>query len=679
MSTTDHRALAEDILDGVGGADNVTSAGHCAARLRLVLRDEAAVRTETLKTLPGIVTVIKAHGELHVVTGEGAELIHQELELLTRRAAGPAPELGLSAAVHSLRGLGSRTVAMLTAVFAPVIWPLAAAGLLKTAVVVLGQLGWLDPQAGTFIVLHAVPEGIFLFLPLFLAVTAARRFGAHPFTAMTVAAALVYPSILDIGESRTPGATPTGSLLGVALPIMVFAASVIPILLIVLAQAWVERLLDRMLPSALRSVGTPLITLLVVVFAALVLVGPTVVTAGEGLVTVVENILDSAPWAAGAVLGGLWHVLTILGLQWGLLGTIAESVGEEASGVPTTASLPAVIAAAVLGQSGAAIAVLLRTYSAARRKIAGAASLAGLVGGVSEPMIYGVTLPLKKPFLFGVLGGAAGGALAGASGAAAAEPVPTALAGVPAMAAHGSTILLLLGLGVALLIGFVPTALLVDREAPDDDPDAEPDPEPTTTATMAAVAPSPQASADRTTRGAPSPSAVEILAPLPGRLLPLDAMDDELFASGTMGQGVSIRPVSGHVVAPVAGVVIAAPSGGFAYGIRTDDGVDVLVHCGSHTPALKGEGFTPAVRRGDRVEVSQPLVDVDLEMVYGVGFDAVTAVVVTNAGDFASVTPAEVDEVEPGELVMTVITAQEDGPGRSAEDLPDQAPDDAQA
>ncbi|GAB3192236.1 glucose PTS transporter subunit IIA [Nesterenkonia suensis] len=658
MSTTDHRALAEDILDGVGGADNVTSAGHCATRLRLVLRDESAVRAETLKALPGVVTVIKAHGELHVVTGERAELTHQELELLTRRPVGTTPELRIPSAARSLRGLGSRTVAMLAAVFAPVIWPLAAAGLLKTAVLVLGQLGWLDPDAGTFTVVHAVSEGIFLFLPLFLAVTAARRFGAQPFTAMAVAAALVYPSILDIGESRAPGATPTGSLLGVPFPIMVFAASVIPILVVVLVQAWVERALDRMLPAALRSVGTPLITLLVVVFAALVLLGPTVVIAGQGLVAGVEGILDSAPWLAGVVLGGLWHVLTILGLQWGMLGTIAESVGEDTSGAPTTATLPAVIAAAVLAQAGAAIAVLLRTRSQARRKIAGASSVAGLFGGISEPMIYGVTLPLKKPFIFGILGGAVGGAVTASSGAAAAEMVPPALAGVPAMTAQGSSVLLLVGLGAALLIGLVPTWLLVDREAADENPDAEPDPEPATTSTMMAVAPSAQPTAERARRG-PMPSAVEILAPLPGRVLPLDAMEDELFASGTVGPGAAIRPVNGHLVAPVAGVVIAAPAGGYAYGIRTDDGVDVLVHCGSHTPELKGEGFAPAVRRGERVEVSQPLVDVDLELIHGVGFDAITAVVVTNAGDFASVTPTEATDVEPGDLVLTVITAEE--------------------
>ncbi|MDZ5076802.1 glucose PTS transporter subunit IIA [Nesterenkonia sp. HG001] len=675
MSTTDHRALAEDILDGVGGADNVTSAAHCATRLRLVLRDPAAVRTETLKALPGVVTVVKAHGELHVVTGEGTDLVHQELELLTRRSVGSAPDLEFSTAVFSVRGLGGRTIAMLSAVFAPVIWPLAAAGLLKTAVVVLGQLGWLDPDAGTFTVLHAVSEGIFLFLPLFLAVTAARRFGAQPFTAMAVAAALVYPSLLDLGETQSTTTGPTGSLLGVPFPIMVFAASVIPILLIVLAQGWVERTLDRMLPASLRSVGTPLVTLLVVVFAALVLLGPTVVIAGEGLVAAVEGVLGSAPWLAGAVLGGLWHVLTILGLQWGMVGTIAESVGEETSGVPTTATLPAVIAAAVVAQAGAAIAVLLRTRSAARRKIAGAASVAGLVGGISEPMIYGVTLPLKKPFLFGMLGGAVGGALTASSGAAADQAVPPALAGAPAMAPHGSVVLLVIGLGVALLIGFLPTVLLVDREDPDEDPDAEPDPEPTTTSTMTSVAPAAPSSADRSSRAA-SPSAVEILAPMPGRLLPLDAMEDELFASGTMGAGVAIRPVNGHVVAPVSGVVIAAPTGGYAYGIRTDDGIDVLVHCGSHTPALKGEGFTPAVRRGDRVEVSQPLVDVDLELVHGVGFDAVTAVVVTNAEEFASVTPAEVTEVEPGELVMTVITGEKEDPDRAAQEHPGEGSED---
>ncbi|GAA3072637.1 glucose PTS transporter subunit IIA [Nesterenkonia aethiopica] len=660
MSTQDTRALAEDILDGVGGAANVTSSAHCATRVRVVLRDESAVRAETLRALPGVITVIRAHGELHVVTGEGAELVHQELELLTRRPAGPMPELELSTAVLSVRGLGSRIITMLAAVFTPVIWPLAAAGLLKTVVVVLGELGWLNPEAGTFTVLSAVSEGIFLFLPLFLAVTAARRFGAQPFTAMAVAAALVYPSILDLGEAQSHTAVPTGSLLGVPFPIMVFAASVIPILLVVFVQAWVERTLDRMLPAAVRSVGTPLVTLLLVVTGALVLLGPMVVITGEALVALVVGVLESTPWLAGAVLGGLWHVLTILGLQWGMLGTIAESVGTGIVGVPTAATLPAVIAAAVVAQAGAAGAVLLRTRSAARRKIAGASSVAGLVGGVSEPMIYGVTLPLKKPFLFGMLGGAVGGALTAASGAAAVSAVPPALAGVPAMTAHGSGALLLGGLALALAVGFVPTLLLVDREGPDEDPDAEPDPEPPTTTSMSpVVTPTPAAAEQRGGR-ADTPSMVEVMAPLPGRLLPLDAMDDELFADGTMGPGVAIRPVSGHLVAPVAGVVIAAPSGGYAYGIRTDDGVDILVHCGSRTPTLKGEGFTPAVRPGDRVEVSQPLVDVDLELVHGVGFDAITAVVVTNAQDFASVTPVAVDEVEPGDLVMTVITGEKE-------------------
>ncbi|WP_211880708.1 beta-glucoside-specific PTS transporter subunit IIABC [Pseudarthrobacter albicanus] len=617
MASVNYRTLAADILEGVGGEDNLVGATHCATRLRLTLRDDAKADTSAVEKLPGVITVMKAGGQYQVVIGNDVPTVFAELGKISRFGNEDSTE----EAAPAQGNLFNRFIQMVSAIFSPILWPLAGAGLFKAFLALAGNLGWLSPSNQTFVILSAAADALFYFLPLFLAITAAKRFKANQFTAMAIAGALVYPSIVALNTAGAPV-----QFAGIPLVIMSYTSSVIPIIVAVWLQGYLERFLLKFLPSAIRNFMTPLLTMAIMVPLTLMTVGPVTVLLAQALSNGITAVFVFAPWLAGALLGGFWQVFVLFGLHWGLVPVMINSLATDGYSIMMGPLVPAVLA-----QSGAMLAVALRSHSAARREVAAPAAFSGFFAGVTEPGIYGVNLPLKKPFYFGIAGGAVGGAIVGIGGSAASAFVFPSLISLPAFAAVGNFAMLLLGTAVAIAVAFLLTFFFGPRETPDTDKDDAGVPDHADEGSTAKQA---NAATPGTALGS-----VKVLAPVTGSAVALADVPDKVFASGAMGAGLGILPEEDTVHSPVAGTVQVAMKTGHAYGIKTDDGVEVLVHIGIDTVQMKGDGFQTAVTRGQRVEAGELLATIDRAKIREAGYNDMTIVVVTNTKALTAVLP----------------------------------------
>jgi beta-glucoside PTS system EIICBA component len=615
MPSVDYRSLAVDVLDKIGGEANVASLTHCATRLRFKLKDVNKADKAAVERLAGVITVMEAGGQFQVVVGNNVSIAYAEIGQISKLTGDNADTGG----GEEKGSLLNRFIALISSIFTPILWPLAGAGLLKAFLAMATTFGWLDATGTTYAILNAAGDGVFTFLPIFLAVNAAKRFKTNQFTSMAIAAALCYPAIVALASATTPV-----TFFGIPVAMVTYTSSVIPIIVAVWLQSYLEHWLNKVLPSWLRNFTTPLLVLLIMVPLTLLTVGPVTSFAAKGISTGIAWLFTTAPWLAGALMGGFWQVFVLFGLHWGFVPFMVNdysTIGYSLMAGP----LPA----AVLAQAAATLAVLFKTKNVNLKELAGPAALSGFVAGITEPAIYGVTLRLKKPFYYGIAGGVVGGAIAAWGGSASSAFVFPSLLGLAAYMQVGSFALQLIGTGVAIAIAFTLTMVLGFDDIPSEEA-KEPELIPA------------------------APGAVEVSAPVSGAVVPLAEVKDKVFASGALGKGIGIVPSSGRIYSPFAGTVVTAFPTGHAFGIKSADGVEALIHIGIDTVQLEGKGFSAAVTQGQVVEAGDLLATVDLDVVKAAGYDPTTIVVITNTAQFAAVLPAEGHQLSHGDTAIVI-------------------------
>ncbi|WP_366179843.1 beta-glucoside-specific PTS transporter subunit IIABC [Actinomyces timonensis] len=631
MAKVDYAAMAPDLLERIGGGENVSALSHCATRMRFVLKDASKADTDAVKRMRGVITVVQAGGQYQVVIGNDVPLLFAQMQaLLPGLDAGKGDDDDARTAPR--RNPLDAFIALVSAIFSPVVWTLAATGLFKAFLAMFATFGWIDRASDTYTVLNAAADAFINFLPIVLAVTAARHFKANQFTAMAIGGALVYPSIIAMNDGGSH------SFLGIPLIIMSYTSSVLPIVVAVWVQSHLERACDRVIPSAFRNFMTPWITVLVMVPLTLLTIGPLTTTVANGIATGVQWLFVHFPLLGGIVIGGFWRVFVMFGLHWGLVPIMTQEITTNGYSL-----IYGPIEAAVLAQAAAGLAVMLRSRNAEVRELAGPASLSGFLAGVTEPIIYGINLPRKLPFYFGVLGGAVGGAIGALAGGRVSQAgVFPSLIALPAYLETPHFTLWLIGVIVAVAIAFTLTFMFGVKDNADAGPGER------------AVGAAGPAATTGSSAAADAEPTTALVAPVGGSAVPLERVKDPVFSSGALGNGVGIVPASGHLCAPAAGTVITAMETGHAFGIRTGDGVEILIHVGIDTVNLKGAGFTPRVAVGDRVIAGDPLVDVDLEAVRAAGYDTTTIVVVTSSAGLGAVVPIVDGDVRAGEAIVEI-------------------------
>ncbi|MCP3425643.1 glucose PTS transporter subunit IIA [Rothia sp. AR01] len=643
MATTiDYDQLGRKVLEALGGEGNVRSLAHCATRLRFALKDPQRADLDAVQRVPGVITALRSGGLHQVVVGNDVALAYAAVTARTglggasggqgdgagdrdgaregRRRGGTGSGRVGDAVEPRERSLFNRFIAMISSIFTSVIWTMAAVGLVKAMLALFSTgIPLIDPASQTYALINALGDGLLYLLPVVLAVSAAKYFQVNYGTSMAIAAFLVHPSLVGFLEAGEPV-----SLAGIPVVLAPYAYSVFPIIAAVWLQSLVEPRLMRALPGWMRNFATPFVVVVVVGFAALLVIGPVISLATSAVADALTWIWGPAPAVGGFLLGGLWQVLVMFGLHHGLTPIFLQELSATGSIL-----LMGPLISAVTAQCAAALAVTFRVRDRRLRQMAGPASVSGFVSGVTEPIIYGVNLPLKRPFTIGVGAGAVGGAIAASGGSAASANVFSSLLTLPAFLDHGNFALQLLGTGTAILLAFTATYLFGvprDRRGGDEPAEAPPAPIPT----------------------------LDLLSPVRGRSVALDDVADPVFASGSMGQGLAVRPAEGRVLAPIEGTVVTALASGHAFGIRSADGAEVLIHIGLDTVELDGVPFTAHVAQDQRVRAGQPLADVDLDAVRAAGYDPSVVMVVTNAGAFGTVLPRVGVELEAGDVAVVL-------------------------
>lgn len=634
-----YEQLAKDIIANVGGKENVSSVVHCITRLRFKLKDESKANTEVLKNMDDVVTVMKSGGQYQVVIGNHVPDVYKAVTTV----GGFQGQSQVDAEEEGPKGsLFSRFIDMISSIFTPVLGVLAATGMIKGLNALFVALGWLDNTSGTYQILNATGDALFYFLPIFLGYTAIKKFGGTPFVGMAIGAALVYPTLSTLTAGEPLYTVFAGTMfespiyvtfLGIPVILMSYSSSVIPIIISAFFAAKVEKWLKTVIPDVVKTFLVPMVTLLIVVPLTFIVIGPVATWAGSLLGQATLAIYNVSPLVAGLLLGGFWQVFVIFGLHWGLVPIAFNNVATL--GYDT---ILATVFAASFAQTGVVLAILLKTKNTKLKSLSIPAFISGIFG-VTEPAIYGITLPLKKPFIISCIAAGIGGAIAGATNVTGYIIGGLGIFGLPSYISPEGIDMSFYGAIISIVVGFVAGLVLtllfggINKE------------QKATTETTTAV----------NEVAATKVQNEEVVSPLNGEVLELSEVKDAAFSSGALGLGVAIEPSEGKLVAPVNGTVSALFPTKHAIGITTDSGADLLIHIGMDTVQLEGKFFTAHVSQGDYVKTGQLLIEFDMEQIKEAGKPLTTPIVVTNHKEF-DLQISSAKEVKTGAPLFTLDT-----------------------
>ncbi|MBG9988387.1 PTS glucose transporter subunit IIA [Aerococcaceae bacterium DSM 111176] len=627
--------LAKDILDHVGGEENVDSLRHCITRLRFNLKDESKADTEYLKKRDGVVTVVKSAGQYQVVIGNEVGAVYESITNISKiggddSSSGVDPE-------NDDRSLLDKFIDTLSGLFQPFLGVLSAAGIIKGIGAIIGALG-IDATSGFMQVFNILGDGFFQLLPVALAVTASRKFKMNVYTAIGVAGVLLYPTLGALQEGEilytlfegTPFASEIfTTFLGI--PIILppggsYYNSVIPMILAIWFSSRVEKWVKSWMPQLVTSFFTPVVTLLIAGTVSLIVIGPIATWGADLIGALFTALYDFSHILFHVVLQAAWQVLVIFGLHWGIVPILIFQVIND--GISP-------IAAAVSGSTfpifGAIMAIWWRSREDKTRQIAAGAALPAFFG-VTEPAIYGLMLPMRKVFIAALAANAVAGFYNGMvnlvaynTGGLGVFAIPNYIdpAGVNTMNVWHRII----SFAIATVLGFVFTLIIKVPNIQDEE-----------VATAGAAATDAADTTNATDLEIIESAKEDIIAsPLVGDVIPLSEVSDPVFAGGMMGTGVGVIPTEGVVYAPANGVVTTIFPTGHAVGITTEQGTEVLIHVGIDTVGLNGDGYETFVSQGEKVVAGQEMIRFDIDAIKEAGYSIETPVIVTNSDAMESI------------------------------------------
>ncbi|MEJ8830376.1 beta-glucoside-specific PTS transporter subunit IIABC [Enterococcus gallinarum] len=620
MST--NKEIAVRVLDAVGGKENVNSVVHCATRLRFKLKDEEKADTNRLIQDDDVIQVVQSGGQYQVVIGSHVSDVYREL-------TGVANFDGESEKSAEKGNPLNQLIDIISSIFTPFLGAMAGAGVLKGFLTLAVTMNWLAADSGVYTVWYAIADGLFTYLPVMLAFTAAKKFKTNEFLAVSLAMALVHPSITELAGQ---------TLSFVGIPVIIgasaYTSSVIPIILAVFLQSYVERFFKKVIPSFLQIICVPLAVFLIMAPVTFIVVGPLGTIVGNLLGSGYDAIYNLSPILAGAIMGGLWQVFVMFGMHWGFVPIAMMNLTQFGFDTMVPMLLPAVLA-----QGGAALAVFFITKNVKLKGLALSSTITSLFG-ITEPTVYGVTLPLKKPFIAACISGAIGGAIVGFSQVKNYTFGLVSLLSLPSFIPQDTQdmsglIAAAIGTAVAFGAAFVLTFVLRFEDQPN----------PADTDTEKSKVPAPSITNER----------VVLSSPLAGRVVPLNEVKDQVFSSGAMGKGIAIDPANGTLVAPADGTITTLFPTGHAIGLTTTDGVEILMHIGMDTVELEGKGFEIFVKQEDQVKKGDLLVKFDLSLIKEAGYSTVTPIVVTNTPNYLDVLDMNQEDVLQGEDFLAIV------------------------
>lgn len=605
----DYRYLSKEIVKRLGGEKNIAALTHCATRLRFTLRDDSIIDAKAIENLEGVAGTSNRAGQFQVIIGPEVSSLYSVL----------INECGLdfgddtpNAAGKSLLNTVMDTIA---GIFTPVLMPIMAAGMIKALLSVLLLLQLVSKTDEIYTVLTFISDSAFYFLPLLLGFSAGKKFGCSPYLGAMLGGVLIHPTFSAMVSEGNPV-----HFFGMEIPLVSYGSSVIPIVLAVWFMSYVQKLATKIVPSVLKVLGIPLLTILISAPIMLLAIAPLGNYAGGLLTGAVDFLNGFVPWLVPVLFGAFNPLLVMMGMHYAFMPVstmqMATMGKEYLMGGPSLASN--------MAQAAATLCVAMKSKDHTMRQTAASTGFTALMG-ITEPALFGVTLKLKRPLYCAMVGGAMGGLYAGMTGVYRVAFGATGLATLGVFvsdepmnfvnAVIAGAIALVTSFALTWFFGFSPAN---SRKSGDD------------------------GSKEGAISDAGAATDTEIMRrPLEGEIVPLSEVPDPAFSSGALGQGVAIKPTCGTLRAPADGVIQAVFPTGHAIGMVTSKGTEILMHIGIDTVRLEGTGFEVKVRDKQHVKCGDPLVVFDADVITQNGYDTITPIVVTNLGKSDQLKAAE--------------------------------------
>ncbi|MGX6962145.1 beta-glucoside-specific PTS transporter subunit IIABC [Vagococcus xieshaowenii] len=601
-----YQQLASEIIENVGGKDNILGLTHCVTRLRFKLRDESLANDEFLKNHEGVVTVLKSAGQYQVVIGNHVPDVFK----VVREQAGLSDDLSTIEDDKKEMSLFARFFDFISGVMMPSIAILSASGIIKGLNTVLSVAGVYSAESSYYTLINAIGDAMFYFFPIILGYNTARKLKMNPYIGLTLGAIMCYPEINGVDLSffgHNINAT--------------YTSTVLPIILLVCLAAPVERFFNKVLPSAVKTFMTPMLVMLICLPIGFALIGPLANLVGLYLGKGINTVIGISPILAGILLGGMWQLFVMFGVH---MMIIMPSIMGLMQGTPD--AMMAMISLVSFTQLGIVLAIWMKTRDKKLKNIALPAWIASIFG-VTEPAIYGVTLPRRKMFVLSCIMGAISGGLLGVLNVKAYTMAGLGIFGLPGMIDPNSGDLD--NLVKAIIVMIITTILsLVAGYILFKDDKVE--------ATMDEVG----TNHTKMTSVSNAIGEAEVLVnPIKGTILPLNEVKDDAFAQGIMGKGIAIDPEEGHVYAPCDGTVMTVFPTKHAIGLISEGGSEILIHLGMDTVQLNGQYFEAHVESGQKVVKGDLLISFDLDAIKDAGYSMVTPIIVTNTRDYSEISP----------------------------------------
>lgn len=630
--------LARIIIQNVGGKSNIISLTHCITCLRFKLKDESLAETEVLKETDGIVTVIQSGGQYMVVIGNQVTDVYNAVCAVGHISPGGAVNEDKAAAEQDgpkeRQNPFNAFVGIITSVFTPWLGVMAACGILKGILALLVALGIMNGEGSTYNILYSLGDCYFYFMPILLAYTASKKFGLPEFEGLLIGTALLYPYLLG-------GAAQDHSSL-FHIPVIMpssgdYTSSVIPIICAIAFAAWFERKYKEHIPDTIKMFTVPFITCIVTFCLTLWVIGPIASGLSDILGVFFSWLARTSSVVMGLAVGAFWQVLVMFGLHWAIIPLEINNL----STLGYDATLVGMFGC-TFAQCGAVLAIMLKTKNRKTKSLCGPALISG-IAGVTEPAIYGITLPKKKPFIITCVVGAITGAGLAFCGVLERQAAGLGIFGYTAYIDTvnndiSGMVWAIVWSAIAAAIAFVLVFLTYSDEP----------------AQKALEADSDSGNLSKEDKPVSAHKASKIGAALEGKVLALTEIEDEVFKTEVLGKGLAIEPSKGEVTAPFDGTVLNVADTFHAIGLRSYDGVELLIHVGMDTVALNGEGYEVKVKEGQEIKKGQLLLAFDMKAIRDAGYKLTTPMVVTNTDDYQSVEQIASGIVMPGDDVIRV-------------------------
>lgn len=622
MAKQNYDQLAKEIIFLIGGENNIVNLTHCVTRLRFKLKDETKTDENSLSKLKGVISIVKGNGQFQVVVGNAVEDIFNAIQRQYSIGETEVKEEKKSGTLFT------RALNMMSAILNPIVIALAGAGMIKALLVILTTtLGILDTSGGTYKILAAAGNSVFYFLPLFLAYSSAKAFKCNPYIALAIVATLMEPNFTKLMSK--PG--DMTSFLGIPVVLIGYSGSLVPAIVSILIYSKLEKVLKKFIPKNIELFALSFVALLIIVPLTIIVIGPIGVYLADQVGNLVNFLSVKNGLLTGAVIGAGWTFLVMLGVQWGVVPIMINNISTYGYDV-----IRPMIAAATFASAGAAFGVFLKAKNKENKAYALSATIPALLGGITEPIVYGISLKYRKPFIAQVIGGAIAGGFMGMMHTKAIVYVFPALTTLPAFL--GETFIYYV---IGITLAFVITAVITYFLGIDEKDDIEIH----------------EKNSSNTKNEAED---IIIKSCIEGEAIELSKVKDEAFASGSIGKGVGIIPQKGVLYAPADGEISTVFVTGHAVGMVTDKEAEILMHIGINTVEMNGEGFIKKVKDGQKVKAGDILIEFDIEKIKRAGYDTTTMMVISNSEEYSDIEVLNLGEVKQNNDILIIRPAIKD-------------------